>query len=154
MHVYIRVFFDGKTKSSCFDLFIHWLMKQITNTYGNHYFKDPSSRSYENRPKHYLVNMTVSFFLFQGFYSPCLDSTRWRYGPQANTETIAKNLKIIQKEGKPLSLFCCRCIKSNSAFSFVGMIIVNEVDDFQVDGLIMFRQERQLIVERNWCNST
>ena len=25
----------GKTKSPCFDLFIHWLIKQITNTYRN-----------------------------------------------------------------------------------------------------------------------
>ena len=37
--LYIRIFFGGKTKSPCFDLFIHWLIKQITNTYGNHYFK-------------------------------------------------------------------------------------------------------------------
>ena len=29
---------------ACFDLFIHWLIKQITNTYRNHF-----SRSYENR---------------------------------------------------------------------------------------------------------
>ena len=36
---HIRIFFGGKTKSPCFDLFIHWLIKQITNTYGNHYFK-------------------------------------------------------------------------------------------------------------------
>ena len=27
-----RVFFGGKTKSLCFDLFIHWLIKQITTT--------------------------------------------------------------------------------------------------------------------------
>ena len=40
----IRVFFGGKTKRSCFDLFIHWVMKQITNTYRNHF-----SRSYETR---------------------------------------------------------------------------------------------------------
>ena len=40
---HIRVFFGGKTKSQCFDLFIHWLIKQITNTYRNHF-----SRSYEN----------------------------------------------------------------------------------------------------------
>ena len=39
----ISVFFGGKTKSSCFDLFIHSLKKQITNTYRNHF-----SRSYEN----------------------------------------------------------------------------------------------------------
>ena len=42
--LHIRVFFGGKTKSPCFDLFIHWLIKQITNTYRNHV-----SRSYENR---------------------------------------------------------------------------------------------------------
>ena len=37
--LFIRIFFGGKTKSPCFDLFIHWLIKQITNTYGNHYLK-------------------------------------------------------------------------------------------------------------------
>ena len=37
-----RVFFGGKTKSQCFDLFIHLLIKQITNTCPNHF-----SRSYE-----------------------------------------------------------------------------------------------------------
>ena len=42
--LHIRVFFGGKTKSTCFDLVIHWLIKQITNTYRNHF-----SRSYENR---------------------------------------------------------------------------------------------------------
>ena len=42
--LHIRVFFGGKTKSPCFVHFIHWLIKQITNTYGNHF-----SRSYENR---------------------------------------------------------------------------------------------------------
>ena len=39
----VRVFFGGKTKRPCFDLFIHWLIKQTTNTYRNHF-----SRSYEN----------------------------------------------------------------------------------------------------------
>ena len=41
--LHIRVFFRGKTKSPRFNLFIHWLIKQITNTYRNHF-----SRSYEN----------------------------------------------------------------------------------------------------------
>ena len=41
--LYIRVFFGGKTKRPCLDLFIHWLLKQITNTYRNHF-----SRSYED----------------------------------------------------------------------------------------------------------
>ena len=42
--LHIRVFFGGKTKSPCFDLYIHWLIAQITKTYRNHF-----SRSYENR---------------------------------------------------------------------------------------------------------
>ena len=44
--LHIRVFFGGKRKRPCFDLFIHWLidLKQITNTYRNHF-----SRSYEKR---------------------------------------------------------------------------------------------------------
>ena len=42
--LHIRVFFGGKTKSPCFVLFIHWLIKQITNTYRKHF-----SRKYENR---------------------------------------------------------------------------------------------------------
>ena len=33
----IRVFFGGKAKSPYFDLFIHWLIKQTTNTYRNHF---------------------------------------------------------------------------------------------------------------------
>ena len=41
---HIRIFLAGKTRSPCFDLFIHWLIKQITNTYQNQF-----SRSYENR---------------------------------------------------------------------------------------------------------
>ena len=48
--LHIRVFFGGKTKRPCFDLFIHWLIKQITNTYRNHF-----SRSYENRFKDTVV---------------------------------------------------------------------------------------------------
>ena len=42
--LHIRVFFGGKTKRPRFDLFIHWLITQTTNTYRNHF-----SRSYENR---------------------------------------------------------------------------------------------------------
>ena len=44
-HLHIRVFFGTKTKSPCFDLFIHWLTKQIKNSYRNHF-----SGSRENRP--------------------------------------------------------------------------------------------------------
>ena len=36
---HIRVFFGGKTKSPCFDLFTYWLMKQITNTVPKPFFK-------------------------------------------------------------------------------------------------------------------
>ena len=42
--LHIRIFFGGKTQRPCFDLSIHWLIKQITNTYRNHF-----SRSYETR---------------------------------------------------------------------------------------------------------
>ena len=42
--LHIRVFFSGKTKRPCFDLIIHWLIKQITKTYRNHF-----SRLYEDR---------------------------------------------------------------------------------------------------------
>ena len=41
---HIRVFFGGKTKRACFNLFICWLIKQITNTYRNYF-----SPSHENR---------------------------------------------------------------------------------------------------------
>ena len=45
--VYIRVIlFSGKTKSPCFDLFIHWPIKQITNTYRKNF-----SRSYILKPR-------------------------------------------------------------------------------------------------------
>ena len=42
--LHIRVFFGGKTKRPCFDLFFYWLIKQITNAYRNYF-----SRLYENR---------------------------------------------------------------------------------------------------------
>ena len=35
--LHIRVFFGGKTKRPCFDLFIYWLIKQITNAYRNYF---------------------------------------------------------------------------------------------------------------------
>ena len=44
LHIRVFVFFAGKTKRPCFGLFIHWLIKQLTNTYRNHF-----SRAYENR---------------------------------------------------------------------------------------------------------
>ena len=33
--LHVTVFFGGKAKSTCFDLYIHWLI--ITNTYRNHF---------------------------------------------------------------------------------------------------------------------
>ena len=80
-HLHFRVFFGGKTKSPCFDLFIHWLIKQITNTYRNHF-----SRSYENRslflntaqckilcsPEHFLVGnklLTLTWPMDKGPYN-------------------------------------------------------------------------------------
>ena len=38
----IRIFFGGKTKRPCFDLFLHWFIKQTASTYRHHF-------SYENR---------------------------------------------------------------------------------------------------------
>ena len=46
MIFHVRIFFGGKTKSPSCDLLIHWLIKQITNTYLNYF-----SRSYENHSK-------------------------------------------------------------------------------------------------------
>ena len=60
--LYIRVFFGGKTKSPCFDLFIHWLIKQITDTYRNHF-----SRSYENRSKHICLTWRFLYSFSSGF---------------------------------------------------------------------------------------
>ena len=57
--LHIRVFSGGKTKRLCFNLFIHWLIKQIgeiTNTYRNHL-----SRSYENHSNR-LVEMGNLWF--------------------------------------------------------------------------------------------
>ena len=54
--LHIKVFFGEKTKRPCFDLFIHLLIKQITNKYRNHL-----ARSYENRS---IKNRTISVPLF------------------------------------------------------------------------------------------
>ena len=53
--LHIRVFFGGKMKRPCFDLFIRWLIKQITNTYRNHF-----SRSYKNCSNQYSMVCTTS----------------------------------------------------------------------------------------------
>ena len=44
--LHIRVFFGGKTRSPCFDLFIHWLIKQITITYRNQFSRSQKNRLY------------------------------------------------------------------------------------------------------------
>ena len=44
--LHIRVSLAGKQRGHVLKTFIHWVMKQITNTYRNHF-----SRSYENRSK-------------------------------------------------------------------------------------------------------
>ena len=57
--LHIRVFFGGKTKRPCFDLFIHWLIKHITNTYRDHF-----SRPYQNRCMWINQNLaTINKFL-------------------------------------------------------------------------------------------
>ena len=59
--LHIRVFFGRKTKSPSFNSFIHWLIKQITNTYQKKF-----SRSYKNRSTlQFDLNHTV-ISLFQG----------------------------------------------------------------------------------------
>ena len=66
--VYIRVIlFSGKTKSPCFDLFIHWLIKQITNTYRNNF-----SRSYENRSI-----FETAYCIFYFFRVHTIETTNW-----------------------------------------------------------------------------
>ena len=49
--IFNRVFFCRKMKSPRFDLFIHWLIKQMTNTYRNYF-----SRSYKNLSKSHVYN--------------------------------------------------------------------------------------------------
>ena len=64
--LHIRVFFGGKTKRPCFDLFTHWLIKQITNTHGNHF-----SRSYESDCNGVSIPLTST-------HKPCDYTTSWR----------------------------------------------------------------------------
>ena len=63
--LFIRVFFGGKTKSPCFDLFIHWLIKQTTNAYWNYF-----SKSYENRSNCVHIHSVVGSMIKEG--------CRWR----------------------------------------------------------------------------
>ena len=58
-----RVFFDRKTQRPCFDLFINWLIKQITNKNWNHF-----SRSYENRSNKLLKYNNNNYWQFITFW--------------------------------------------------------------------------------------
>ena len=62
---HIRILFGVKTKRPCFDLFIHWLIKQITNAYWNYF-----SKSYENRCNCVHVHSVVGSMIKEG--------CRWR----------------------------------------------------------------------------
>ena len=61
--LYSRVFFDRKTQRPCFDLFIHWLIKQITKKNWNHF-----SRSYENRSNKLLKYNNNNYWQFITFW--------------------------------------------------------------------------------------
>ena len=57
--LHIRVFLGRKTKSPRFDLFILWLIKQITNTYRNRF-----STSYENRSVFFVQYIPYKVCIF------------------------------------------------------------------------------------------
>ena len=86
--LHIRVFSGGKTKRPCFHLPIHWLIKEITNTYRNHF-----SRSYENRPIPQFLNWRLkeALVLHTGF-------------AQASYPT--RHLKIARYSKENLCLLC------------------------------------------------
>ena len=69
---FILGFSGGKTKRPCFDLFIHWLIKQITNTYQNHF-----SRSYENHSMQIKWSLPYIFVLMPFCIS--VDYTNWNF---------------------------------------------------------------------------
>ena len=81
--VFFGVLFGGKTKSLCFDLFIHWLMKQITNTDRNYF-----SRSYENR------SITAVCFLFLLEHINKLKSLRHCYSRENNSHRPLANIYL------------------------------------------------------------
>ena len=63
----------GFSKRRCFDLFIHWLIKHIMNTYRNHF-----SRSYENHSKSSVW-------------------TEWKYRPVPYERTVWSNFSARRK---------------------------------------------------------
>ena len=67
--LHIRVFFGGKTRSPCFDLFIHWLIKQIRITY----------RSFQGHTKiAYIAEKKASCTNFDGTYDLILTGGKLR----------------------------------------------------------------------------
>ena len=65
--LHIRVFFGGKTKRPCVDLFIHWLIKQIKKTCRNHFprsYKNCSIKNDCSFPRQELYLMDIVFFFF------------------------------------------------------------------------------------------
>ena len=61
--LHLRVLFGRKRKRPCFDLFIHGLIKQITNTCRNHF-----SRSYENCSTYLARKSTIAALLDGTFF--------------------------------------------------------------------------------------
>ena len=67
--LHIRVFFGGKTKRPCFDLFIYWLIKQITDNYWNHFSRSCENRSDGPRRTVHLTQVKIfSVFAFTVFF--------------------------------------------------------------------------------------
>ena len=70
--LHISGFFGGKTKRPCVDLFIHWLIKQVTNTCRNHFSRSYENRSNFNFAKNKLLlqnrNSLTRNFQFHGFF--------------------------------------------------------------------------------------
>ena len=70
--LHIKVFFGGEKKRPWSDLFIRWLIKQITNTYQNHF-----SRSYEIRSKGYMGMKKFSQACFSLFPQFMCSTVHW-----------------------------------------------------------------------------
>ena len=73
--LHIRFFFGGKTKRPCFDLFIHWLIKQIMNTCRNHF-----SRPYDTRHSVWWQLPLIKFLIKFHDTAP-LNNKIWTIGP-------------------------------------------------------------------------
>ena len=98
--LHIRVFFHGKTKSPCFNLFIHWLIKQITNTYQNHF-----SRSYENCS----ISKLISKDVFKQHMST--GSGLFSFLSSIFAQSFGQIISIIQKGLRETNLILPICFK-------------------------------------------